>query len=288
MHGLRRVAVQHHHAHLASVLGEHGESGPVLGLVWDGTGFGSDGSSWGGELLAGDLGAARRLASFRPLRLPGGDRAVLEPWRVALAALEDAFEGEPPCDALSLFAAVPRERREAVRALLACELACPLAHGAGRLFDAVGALLFAQPDASFQGELALALEGLARGRRGPAYPFVLDRECTPWQLDWRPALRALVSDQLAGRPARELARRFHGTLVDAAAALVRAASERGEPRTLALSGGCFQNRILVEGLLRRFGDERRILLHARLPAGDGGLALGQALVADAMEAAACA
>ena len=283
----RRVAVQHHHAHLASVLAEHGEAGPVLGLVWDGTGLGHDGSSWGGELLSGGLAAARRVATFRPLRLAGGDRAVREPWRVALAALDDAFAGDPPWDALALFHALPREQRERVRQLLASGVACPSAHGAGRLFDAVGSLVLAHAGADFQGELALALEGVARGRRGRAYPFALDREQTPWQLDWRPALRALVSDLLAGHPAHEISQRFHGTLVDAAAALVREASREGEPRTLALSGGCFQNRILVEGLIHTLGAERRILLHARLPAGDGGLAVGQALAADALETASC-
>ena len=286
--GVRTIAVQHHHAHLASVLGENRAAGPVLGLVWDGTGLGHDGASWGGELLLGGLAEAQRVATFRPLRMAGGDRAVREVWRLALAALEDAFDGDPPMEALALLDAVTSDDCERVRTLLASGAACPPAHGVGRLFDAVGALVLARPQASFQGELAIALEGAARGRRGPAYPFVLDREMTPWQLDWRPALRAMVSDLVAGRPANEISQRFHGTLVDAASTLVREASRAYDLSTLALSGGCFQNRILVEGLVEGLGAERRILRHARLPAGDGGLALGQALAADAMEAARCA
>ena len=285
--GVRRVAVQHHHAHLASVLAENREAGPVLGLVWDGTGLGHDGAAWGGELLLGGLAGVQRVATFRPLRLAGGDRAVREVWRLALAALEDAFAGDPPLAALALFGELASAERERVQALLTSGVACPVAHGVGRLFDAVGALVLAQPQASFQGELAMALEGAARGRRGRAYPFVLDRARTPWQLDWRPALRALVCDLLADRSACEVAQRFHGTLVDAGAAMWREASRTHGLSTLALSGGCFQNRILVEGLVAALGSERRILRHAQLPPGDGGLSLGQALAADAMEAERC-
>ncbi len=281
--GVRSVAVQHHHAHLASVLAENLETGPVLGLVWDGTGLGDDGAAWGGELLLGGLDGVRRVATLRPLRLAGADRAVREVWRLALAALDDAFEGEPPLDRLALFESVGRDARERVGALLASGLACPLAHGVGRLFDAVGSLVLAQPQAGFQGEVALALEGAARGGRGRAYPFALDRDCTPWQLDWRPALRALVADLLVGRAADEVAARFHAALIEAGAAALREASRAYAVSPVALSGGCFQNRILVEGLLEALGSERRVLRHRQLPPGDGGLALGQAVAADAMQ-----
>ncbi len=282
--GVRCVAVQHHHAHLASVLAESRESGPVLGLVWDGSGLGDDGTTWGGELLVGTAARVRRVASLRPLRLAGGDRAVREVWRLALAALDDAFAGEPPLEALALFGQLDPEAVARVRALLDSGAACPTAHGAGRLFDAVGSLLLAREQADFQGELALALEAAAAGRRGRAYPFQLDLERSPWQLDWRPALRALVADLLAGRAAQEVARRFHGTLVEAASALAREASRACGVSTLALSGGCFQNRILVEGLIATLGAERRVLRQRELPPGDGGLAVGQALAADAITA----
>jgi hydrogenase maturation protein HypF len=284
----RVTAVQHHHAHLASLLAECREEGPVLGLVWDGTGLGDDGSSWGGELLAGGIAGVRRVATFRPLRLAGGDRAVQEVWRLALAALDDAFDGNPPLEALALFDAVDPAPREGVRALLASG-PCPSAHGVGRLFDAVGALVLAQPRASFQGELAIALEGAAGGRTARPYPFALDRERTPWQLDWRPALRALVEDLVAGRPAQVAARRFHGTLVAAGAALLLEASCTHPTTTaFAITGGCFQNRLLVEGIVHALGPGRRVLRHGQLPPGDGGLALGQAVAADAMETTSCA
>jgi hydrogenase maturation protein HypF len=283
LYGSRCVAVQHHHAHLASVLAESRESGPVLGLVWDGTGLGDDGTAWGGELLLGGLDAARRVATLRPLRLPGADRAVREVWRLALSALDDAFAGAPPLEALALFTAVGREARERVGALLASGVACPPAHGMGRLFDAVGSLVLARPKAGFQGELAMGLEGAARGRSGPAYPFELDRDVSPWQIDWRRTLRALVADRCAGGGAALVAQRFHGTLIDAGVAMVREASRAWSVSPVALSGGCFQNRILVEGLVARLGPERRVLRHRQLSPGDGGLALGQALAADAMQ-----
>jgi hydrogenase maturation protein HypF len=279
--GVRAVAVQHHHAHLASLLGETRAEGPVLALVWDGTGLGYDGASWGGELLWGGSGAAQRIATLRPLRLPGGDRAVREVWRTALAALDDAFDGTPPLASLALFDALAPDAVERVRALLASGQACPPAHGVGRLFDAVAALVLARAQGSFQAELAIALEGAARGACGAAYPFAIDREGTPWQLDWRPTLRAVVADLLAGRPARGIAARFHGTLVDAGAALLRRAAALRPGTAFAITGGCFQNRILVEGIVRALPGQR-ILRHQKLPPGDGGLALGQALVADAM------
>jgi hydrogenase maturation protein HypF len=281
--GARCVAVQHHHAHLTSVLAESRETGPALGLVWDGTGLGDDGASWGGELLLGGADGVRRLATLRPLRLAGGDRAVREVWRIALAALDDAFAGAPPPEALALLAGVAGE---GVAALLASGLACPRAHGMGRLFDAVGSLVLGRREASFQGEVALALESEAQGCRGPAYPFALDRDASPWQLDWRPALRALVADLLAGEAAHRVAQRFHGTLIDAGVAALRQASRAFGASTVALSGGCFQNRILVEGLVGELAAQHRVLRHRQLPPGDGGLALGQALVADAQRAAA--
>ncbi len=286
--GADRVAVQHHHAHFASVLGESRETGPAYGLVWDGTGLGLDGTSWGGELLFGDASRVERLATFRPIRLPGGDRATREVWRLALAVLEEAFEGEPPLDGLALFRAVDAQRLDAVRQLLAADLCCPRAHGVGRLFDAVGALVLERPEAGYPGEIAMALEGHAIGshaadRGGPGgYPFALARDAVPWQIDWRPSVRALVRELRRGVPSSTVAHRFHVTLVEAACHTLRAARAERSPAPVALSGGCFQNRLLVEGLLDRLAGQTRVLRPRNLPPGDGGLALGQALVADAM------
>jgi hydrogenase maturation protein HypF len=292
----RALGVQHHHAHLAAVLGEHGVEGPALGLVWDGTGYGEDGSAWGGELLFGDAASVRRLATFRPLILAGGERAIREPWRLALALLEDAFEGSPPLEALALFRRVDASACEQIRALLASQgqELWPRAHGVGRYFDAVGALLLARPAIAFQGELAQAVNFLCSREGTVAYPFQLERRAEPWQLDLRPAIRRLVEDLTGGVTPEEIAARFHRTLVVAGAALVREGIvEIGGDVPVALAGGCFQNPILLAGLERELGTalepepggDARVLRPVQLPSGDGGLAFGQALVVDARDRA---
>jgi hydrogenase maturation protein HypF len=281
--GAAAIGVQHHHAHLAAALADAGVAGPAFGLAWDGTGWGPDGSAWGGELLLGDARACERLATLRPLRLAGGEAAIREPWRLALAALEDAFEGAPPLDALPLFAAVDPDAVAALRGLLRSGAGCVPAHGTGRWFDAFGALVLARPRASWSGEVALAWNAAARGRAGPPWPFRLDRDTTPWQVDLRPALRAAVAELRAGRPTAELAGRFHETLAAAAEALLRAAREARGPAPVALTGGCFQNPLLVERVAARLAAlDLAVVRHQEVPPGDGGIALGQVVVADAV------
>ncbi len=174
-----KIAVQHHHAHVASALAEHGREGPALGLAWDGTGYGSDGTAWGGELLLAEGASCERLATLRPLRLAGGDAAIREVWRIALAALDDAFDGAPPIERLRLFDAVPARDRELVRRMLAKGLRAPLAHGAGRYFDAIGAVGLARPRASYEGQVALEWNlVLDQDERG-SYPFALEEAGAP-------------------------------------------------------------------------------------------------------------
>jgi hydrogenase maturation protein HypF len=275
---------------MAAVLGEHGARGPAIALVWDGTGAGHDGTAWGGELLVGDLRSARRLATFRPIPLAGADRAIREPWRLALALLQDAFDGDPPLEALGLFRHVSRDARDRVFGVLGRPGLCAPAHGVGRYFDAVGSLLLQRPTATYSGELAQALNFLATGRPAAAYPFELDDIRSPWQIDLRPAVRALVDDVLDSSPIASVADRFHATLVAAGEMAVRAGllaepavreAGRGRAR-VALAGGCFQNAMLLDGLLQRLGRDLDVLRPVELPPGDGGLAFGQALVADAV------
>jgi hydrogenase maturation protein HypF len=283
----RRIAVQHHHAHVASALAEHGLRGPALGLAWDGTGYGSDGSAWGGELLRVDAGACERLATFRPVALAGGERALREPWRVALALLIDAFDGDPPLSGLSLFERVPGARVAAVRSLLAQRVQTVPAHGVGRLFDGVGALVLGMPCARYEGEVALAWNLAADPRERRAYPIALGETAgAPLEVDLRPMVRAVVADLARGIGAGAISGRFHETLALAAEVVVtRGAEGTAAGLPVALTGGCFQNALLVERVRARLRARRRVLLHREIPPGDGGVSLGQAVVAAARLAA---
>jgi hydrogenase maturation protein HypF len=254
------VPVQHHHAHAAACLAEHGETGPALALVFDGTGLGTDGTLWGGELLRCDLSSFERLSHLTPVPLPGGEAAIREPWRLAAMYLELA--GRP----------VPLERRPfelwpLVRESL--KLNAPLSSGMGRLFDAAAALLGLWESVTFEGQAAIALEQLA-GQT--------DAEPYAWRFGDGAALIAAVYDDLAaGRSRSEIAAAFHETVSAAAA---EACAEAAEPRTVVLSGGSFQNLRLLEATrhnLERLGF--RVLSHRLVPPNDGGLSYGQAAVA---------
>ncbi len=252
--GLDVVGVQHHHAHAAACLAEHGETGPALALVFDGTGYGPDGTLWGGELLRADLGGYERLAWLDPVPLPGGEAAIREPWRIAAAQLERA--GLP----------VPWPAWEQVRASLAVN--APLASGMGRLFDAVAAILGVREHISYEGQAAIELELLAGDT--PAEPL-------PWAFG---ATSELVTDCYLllreGRPREEIAAVFHETVAASAAAACCAF----DGDTVVLSGGSFQNRRLAAATRARLEESgRRVLEHRLVPANDGGISFGQAAVA---------
>jgi hydrogenase maturation protein HypF len=279
--GLPSIAVQHHHAHAAAAMAEHGLEGPVLALAWDGTGLGDDGAAWGGELLVATRDSYRRLATFRPVALAGGDAAIRQPWRVALAALLDAFEGAPPVEALALFRRVRPPELAAVRQMLAQGFRSPLAHGAGRAFDAVGALALERPTSRYEGQVAVALDAAADPAEAARYPFAIDDAGAPWQLDLRPLYRAVAADLLAGVPAGTIAARFHNALVGAGGELLRMAAARAGSMPVVLTGGCFANARLAEGIAREAAGVGAPHLHGDVPPGDGGVALGQVVVADA-------
>jgi hydrogenase maturation protein HypF len=249
------VGVQHHHAHAAACLAEHGELGPALALVFDGTGLGTDGTLWGGELLRCNLGGFERLTHLTAVPLPGGEAAIREPWRLAAIHLELA--GRP----------VPFERWPIVRESL--ELNAPLSSGMGRLFDAAAALLGLRESVTYEGQAAIELELLAA--RTEAEPY-------PWRFGDGAALIAAVHDDLAaGRPHAEIAAAFHETIATASAA---ACAEAADPRLVVLSGGSFQNLRLVASTRRNL--ERlgfRVLTHRLVPPNDGGISYGQAAVA---------
>ncbi len=278
--GARLLGVQHHHAHLASCLAENGAAGPALGVTWDGTGYGTGGSIWGGEFLRGDAGGFERPVSLRPFGLPGGDAAVREPRRTALALLWE-LEGEQALERgdLAPVASFTEGERRVLEGMLARRLRTPETTSAGRLFDAVASLLDLHQRTSFEGQAAMALEAVAEGSVDDAYPLPLaSGSVAPRELDWRPLIEAILDDQRRGVPAGVIAARFHNAL---AVAIVAVAREVGEA-TVALTGGCFLNRRLSEHtsrLLEQAGFE--VLLQRRVPPGDGGISLGQVAVAAA-------
>ena len=276
----RKVAVQHHHAHVASAMAEHRLDGPVLGVAFDGTGYGTDGTAWGGELLLCRFDGYERLATLRPIALAGGDAAIREPWRIALALLEDAFPEGPPLSRLPLFRGVDAHALRGVRQMLRGGFALARARGAGRYFDGFGSLFLARPFSRHEGQVAFAWNVAADPDERGAYPFAVDLTTSPPELDLRPALRAAVEDLLGGASAAAISGRFHRTLAQGAGALVRRTAEQAGDLPVVLTGGCFQNALLAERLLEEL-DGRRVFLHRRVPPGDGGLALGQAVVAAA-------
>lgn len=267
--------VQHHHAHLAAVLAEHGVVEPAVGIILDGTGYGDDGTLWGGEILAGDLRTCRRVAHLGYLPLPGGERAIRQPWRTAVSALALAYapdEAERLAEAL-----FPGRPARAVLGMVRERLNSPPACGAGRWLDAAAALLGLCLDSTYEGHAATALAEAATGL-APAAPY-------PWRqegktLDLLPAVRALVADRLNGVPAPAAAARFQLTVATATATAAAGAAAAAGCQRVALGGGVFQNPDLlvqVRSLLQSRG--LQVLIPRQVPPGDGGLALGQAVVA---------
>jgi hydrogenase maturation protein HypF len=268
--GLPALPVQHHHAHVASCLVENGFAGPVIGIAWDGTGYGTDGTVWGGEILAADLSGFTRLGRLRPVALAGGDAAVQEGWRMAVAHLMDT--GLDP-------ARVEVRGSRSVARMIETGSGTVPTSSMGRLFDAVASLCGVRHASSYEGQAAQELEALA-GDGHEAYPMALMDHGSLLEMDARPLVRAVVADVDAGATPAVIAARFHAGLAAALAAACRTARERTGLRTVALTGGCFANRRLTElavAGLRAEGFE--VLLHARVPPGDGGIALGQAAVA---------
>src|ERR1043165_1399654 len=279
--GVQTIGVQHHHAHIASAMAEHRLDGSVIGIAYDGTGYGTDGTAWGGEVLIASYEGFERFATFRPIPLAGGDQAIRQVWRIALALLDEAFDGAPPLHALELFRAIPSRGIDAVRRTIASRVNAPLARGVGRYFDALGAIALAMPDARYEGEVAfqwnMAAEASERGR----YEVVIHDGVTPWEVDFRSVIKAAVEDLLDGRAPSIVSARFHNTLVDVTAELARAALALRGDMPVVLSGGCFQNARLAEGVIGALRPSARVFMNHDVPPGDGGIALGQAVIANA-------
>ena len=278
----RAIGVQHHHAHVASAMAEHRLAGPVIGVAYDGTGYGTDGTAWGGEILIARYGSFMRVATVRPVRLAGGDAAIRQPWRIALALLDDAFGGRAPLDAFPLFSARALREVTSVQHMVAHGLESPLAHGVGRYFDGLGALGLGRAESRFEGQVALEWNNVADPAETGRYGYATDRSSDPWILDLRPLVLDAAHDIRAGVHASMVSARFHNTLAAATVALVSAVAKVHGVMPIVLTGGCFQNARLAESVAAGLSRTFPVHLHRRVPPGDGGIALGQAVVAGAI------
>jgi hydrogenase maturation protein HypF len=268
--GAQLIQVQHHFAHVASCMAEHGIEGPVLGVAWDGTGYGKDGTIWGGEFLVADSRSFERIACLRPFRLPGGDRAVRDPGRSAFGALYEAAGQEAPLS----FAG---SERELLIRMIDRNVNSPRTTSAGRLFDAVAYLLGLCSRAAYEGQAAMAVE-FALENPSDAEPFdiPLRTDTEPWVLDWGPMLLTIADCARRRTPVARIAAGFHRALTESIVAVAR----RAHQRCVVLTGGCFQNGCLTEGVVRRLQEEDfKVYWHQRVPPNDGGIAVGQAYIA---------
>ncbi len=272
--GLPVVAVQHHHAHVAACLGENGwarDAGKVVAIVADGLGLGEDGTVWGGEIMVADYLGYQRMMHLRPAPLIGGDAASRDPWRNLLARLDQAGLCSVADEILGDYP------RDTLRRAAASGFNAPLSSSVGRLFDAFAAALGIAPSRqSFEGEAAMHVEAIAKGGRGEPYPFSVENN----EIDPAPMFVQWAKERHAAPKPEDMAFRFHAGLAEALAQAGREVMAKTGAKAVALTGGCFQNALLLDLVVKALGDVP-ILLHRKTPANDGGIALGQALVAAA-------
>jgi hydrogenase maturation protein HypF len=279
--GLSLQGVQHHHAHIASCLADNGAEGPVIGVAFDGTGYGPDGTIWGGEFLVAGLAGFERAGHLAPVPMPGGAAAIRQPWRMAAAYL-DAAGGADPADALDVMRR-NQAHWPAIVAMARKGINSPLTSSAGRLFDAAAAILGVRDAINYEGQAAVELEQLADPGETGAYPAGIEAG-PPFRARGSDLVLGVIGDLAAGTPPEVIAARFHhgvAALVEAGCLLTR---ERHGLDTVALSGGVFQNLLLLRAVVSRLQARGfRVLVHSRIPCNDGGISLGQAVVAGARD-----
>ncbi len=271
MPGIQKIGVQHHHAHIAACMAENGLREKVIGVALDGTGYGTDGLIWGGEFLICDYLSFERRFHFRYVPLPGGDAAIRQPWRSALSYLADAELAVTPA-----LEAVPAAQRRVVEAMLAGRVNTVDTSSCGRLFDAVSAMLGVRLETTYEGQAAIELEAAAAPGITEPYPYAIDADT----IDFRETIRAIARD---GSPREVRSARFHNTVSTAIAETCRRMRQQDGLTGVCLSGGTFQNAYLLNHtvqLLRTAGFQ--VFMHAKVPPNDGGLSLGQAVIASSL------
>ena len=281
--GVRLVAVQHHHGHIASCMAENRIHGEVIGIALDGTGYGTDGHIWGGEALVAEYAAFRRVAHFSYVPLPGGTAAIREPWRMAVSYLAQTFGEEFVRLDIPFVRELERGKAELMLTMMARRLNSPLTSSCGRLFDAIAALIGLRREVNYEAQGAMELESLARSSAETgqgSYPFSLNRMVGWWQIDCRSVFEAIVEDIKRKAPVELISRRFHNGLVEILVRLACLLRQESAINRVCLSGGVFNNLIVFDGLIRELqAHEFEVFTHSEVPTGDGGLSLGQALVA---------
>jgi hydrogenase maturation protein HypF len=283
--GLPVVAVQHHYAHVLSCMAENELEGPVLGISWDGSGYGKDGTVWGGEFLLVNDQGYERAAHLRTFPLPGSEKAVKEPRRAALGILHELY-GEDLAEKRDLptLEAFTRAELKIILGMLKQEVNSPRTSSAGRLFDAVASLLEIRQTVRFEGQAAMELEGLATtANTNDDYIVRGEQLNDSYVLDWGPMIVGIRQDLWRGELKAIIARKFHNTLVEMmllGAAHIFDARRNDDDRRIVLTGGCFQNRLLTELAIERLSAAGyRVYWHQRIPPNDGGISLGQIMAA---------
>ncbi len=279
--GVTRVPVQHHHAHIASCMAEHGLEGPVIGVAFDGLGYGADGAMWGGEFLIATLRRYERCAHLRYVPLAGGDAAVRQPWRAALAYMTDALPDDPLSIGLPGWNGISKDKFSLVQSMMARGINTVPTSSCGRLFDAVASILGLRHEASYEGQAAVELETAAGDGVEGEYPFeIYESGCA--EIDLRPAIRSIVGDVIDGLDTSVIAARFHNTVVSIVVTVCERLRRREGLRQVCLSGGTFQNVYLLEHTIPRLESRGyEVFRNIRVPPNDGGISFGQAAVANA-------
>jgi hydrogenase maturation protein HypF len=276
---LKLFGIQHHYAHIGSVMAEHGLKGPVIGIAFDGTGYGTDGNLWGAEFLVADIDGFERAGQFKYIPLPGGEAAIREPWKIAVSYLIDAA-GEKAWDLLEQAGLIRKYGKETIEQVMIVSRSrdfSPLSSGAGRLFDAVSSLIGICDRNTFEGEAAMALEALTREGIDDQYVVELKRENSHRVMDFSATITGIMRDLGKGASREIISTKFHNTIATAIQTMVRRMSEQFGIMDVALSGGTFQNLYLLNKTITLLSrDGMKVYTNGKVPCNDAGISLGQA------------
>ncbi len=298
--GIKKTGVQHHHAHIAGCMAEHGLAGQVLGVAFDGTGFGADGTIWGGEFLAASLTGFKRIGHLAYVPMPGGARAIKEPWRMAAGYLYSQFGPEwRDQPGVGFLSEKEGTLLDTLEEMLSQGINCPPTSSMGRLFDAVAALIGIREQVNYEGQAAVEMEQIARlagdaggdaagDAGGQKYSYLIRDEFNLFKIEPGPMIREILVDLAQGEPQSLVAYKFHRTVKDMVEAVCLLARERSGENRVCLSGGVFQNMLLLDMVHRGLAQNGfEVFVHRLVPTNDGGISLGQAVVANERRKAGC-